>query len=166
MPVASFTYLGPRKFDNLWGGQPFPVEALEYIVKGAQTLSQPGALTPTTMMPGTVVGIGATPNKVVIVNSGAADGSQNPIGVFLGPALDTGSGDAPGSIAVTGSFDVNSLKFSGSDTYATFAAKLNALNIYAESTIVAAGPQPSQVMVMEATEAKAAVEETNPAPSE
>ena len=136
MPVASFQYLGPRKFDNLWGGTPFPVEALEYIVKGGQTLNQPGALTPTTMLPGTVVAIGATPNKVVIAVSGASDGSQNPIGVFLGPALDTGSGDAPGSIAMTGSFDVNSLKFSGTDTYATFQAKLTALNIYAEATIV------------------------------
>lgn len=140
MPVASFTYLGPRKFDNLWGATPFPVETAEYIVQGNQTLSQPGAASPTVMLPGTVVGLSGT--KVVIVKSGTV----NPIGVFLGPALETGSGDAPGAIALTGSFDVNSLKFSSPDTYATFASQLTALNIYAEPSIVAAPPQPSIVL--------------------
>jgi hypothetical protein len=165
MPVASFTDLGPRKFDNLWGGQPFPVEAAEYLIAGSQTLNQPGALTPTTMLPGTVVGSGAA--GIVIVKSSAGDGSQNPIGVFLGPALETASGAAPGAIALTGSFDVNSLKFSSPDTYATFAAKLNALNIYAEATIVAAPSMPTVTMVQsdEADEEGPAPAEETPAPT-
>lgn len=140
MAFPQLTPFGPKGFNNIYG-QSLEQEAQTWIVKANQTLSSSGAPTTTTMLPGTVVGVGSgAPTKVVIVNSSASDGSQTPIGVYIDPAIETANGDQPGAIARCGSFDLNSLVFKSPDTYSTFATKLATIGIYGDLSQVAPSP--------------------------
>jgi hypothetical protein len=140
MSIGSATLYGPRSFVNLFGSQAYPTETATYLIKGGQTVSMSGAPTTTFILPGTLMGLSGSgaASKAVIADSGASDGSQNPIGILLS-GTETAGGDAPAAIALTGSFDGNSLHYKGSDSYATFAAKLQAQNIFIESAIPAHG---------------------------
>jgi hypothetical protein len=140
MSIGSATLYGPRSFANIWGAQDFPSETATYLIKGGQTVSMSGAPTATYILPGTMMGLtgSGSASKAVILDSTAGDGSQNPVGVLLS-GTETAGGDTPAAIAVSGSFNGNALHFKGSDSYATFAAKLIAQNIYIESSIPAHG---------------------------
>lgn len=132
--IASFSYLGPRKFQNLYGSGGFPGEVQSWVVQGNQTVSQSGAPSTTTLLAGSVVYNSG--GKAVLAGSGQA---AQIVGVLI-ENVETLGGDAPGAVAVTGSFDVNSLLFAGSTTYASVQSALNSLNIYGEATLVASSP--------------------------
>jgi hypothetical protein len=131
---ASYASLGPRKFQNLYGGGGFPSEYQAWLVQGNQTPAFSGAPTSSTLLAGSV--LYNSGGKAVLAGSGNA---SQVIGVLV-ENVETSTGDTVAAVAVTGSFDANSLLFAGSTNVTSMVAALNALNIYAEPSVVAAPP--------------------------
>lgn len=115
---------GTSTIDNLFAGT-FPEKTLPVTL----------LLSATTYKRGMVLGIVTASGKYALVDSTAEDGSESPVAVLLDtPDIDASAADKPGTVALTGDFNSDALIFGGTDTTATHAAALKAVNIYTDRT--------------------------------
>lgn len=107
--------------DNLIEGS-FPVQS-----EAATMVSGAGAV-----VRGTVLGKITASGKLIAVNSaGTDDGRRTAYAVAL-EDVDATSDDIECAIALSGSFNENSLVFGGSDTITTHRSTMRALSMYAK----------------------------------
>jgi hypothetical protein len=92
-----------------------PRQRVKITIAGGQAANQNGAPTPTTLLPGSCLGLISASGKVVLVNSANTDGSQTLAGV-LRDYVETANGDVAAVMYLTGSFLSDRLLFGGSDT--------------------------------------------------
>ena len=110
--------------DNLFAGQ------VQSAVGGTETITGAGV----TLKRGTVLGMITASSKLCIVNSANADGSQTPYAVLAEDVV-TSAGGVYGAVYYTGEFDVNSLVFGGTDTYATHRVAARKLGMFFRTAV-------------------------------
>jgi len=122
MPLTSETFA----WKNILAGD-FPLVSTQVTVLSGQNL-----------VLGTVLGQITTGGKVVIVDSGNVDGSENPFAV-LSEDVDASAADKVGAAFITGEFDSSKMVFGGTDTVATHLVAARNLSIFFKKTTDVAG---------------------------
>lgn len=122
MPLTTETFA----WKNILAGD-FPLVSTEVTVLSGQNL-----------VIGTVVGKITASAKVVILDSGNADGSENIFAVLSEP-VDASAGDVVGPAFITGEFDSSKMVFGGTDTVATHLVAARDLSIFFKKTTDVAG---------------------------
>ena len=111
--------------DNLFAGQ------VQKAVGGTETIVGDGS----TLKRGTVLGLITASGKLCKVNSANSDGSQTPYAVLAEDVAAT-AGGVFGAVYYSGEFDVNSLVFGGTDTYATHRVAARKLAMFFRNAVV------------------------------
>lgn len=112
--------------DNLFAGNVMPV-----VTEAVTIASGAGVLTR-----GTVLGRITASGKCVAVNSGNADGSQDPYAV-LAHDVDATAADAVASVYLTGEFNEDELSFGGTDTADTHRVACRKIGIFFKKAVSA-----------------------------
>jgi len=79
-----------------------PRQLARITIAGGQVANQIGAPTPTTLLPGSCLGLISASGKAALVNSAATDGSQTLAGV-LRDSVETANGDVVAVMFLSGS---------------------------------------------------------------
>src|SRR5260370_17028982 len=113
---VSFTVGSAYDFSpSIFGAQDFHRQRVRLTLSGPQTANQPKALTPTQLLMGSCLGIITATGKATLVNSAAADGSQQ-FAAVLAFDTETASGDTTVVAYLTGSFLSDKLLFGATYT--------------------------------------------------
>jgi hypothetical protein len=106
-------------FQDIFGTQrDGPRQLARITIAGNQAANQIGTPTPTTLLPGSCLGLISASGKAVLVNSANTDGSQTLVGV-LRDCVETANGDVAATVYLSGSFLADKLLFGGVDTVST-----------------------------------------------
>ena len=146
-PTQLYSVTPPVTYPNIFGNQLYPLMPHRVLLKASlvPNPTQDNSSFPNVNLvrAGTPIGIVTVGGKAVIAASAAADGSQVLFGI-LAADYDTSIGDQVAIVWVTGDFDINSIKFQGTDTLASFLAGSPKINnsLYFEDSVVAPAPAP------------------------
>lgn len=121
--MVSFKTEGTRAHINLHAGDHPQQPRVRTIASGAGDLKA-----------GAVLGRITASGKLVLVDSGSADGSQEPYGI-LGEDVNATAADKQARVYLSGHFNEEALSFGGADTVDTHRAALRDLGIYLSNNV-------------------------------
>lgn len=99
----------------------------QVVIGGSDVITKPFTIASGQNLPAlSVVGRVTASGKLVLSDSGAADGSQTPVGIVV-DAVDASAGDKSAPVYIAGEFNVDALNFHSS--YSTAALKLAAFGV-------------------------------------